>query len=220
VLKIVFFDWGGVLCESMVERLRREGRLPWTPARRRTIRELNLGRLSLVEAMRRLTRGTSWADRWDDLTRISLQHLMSHRRPDVWALAGLVRGVGIRTGILSNQSIEWACQIGALYNVQMIFNPMVFSALDSVRHGRALLKPHPAIFRHALALARVRPSEALLIDDSEENCSGAARIGIDSIRFESATQLAQELEKKLQAHKVPLKRGRPGPQRKSICDRC
>jgi HAD superfamily hydrolase (TIGR01509 family) len=212
MLKIVFFDWGGVLCESMLARIERECPLQWTLARRRTIAELNTGRLSLVKAMQQLTRGTDWQDRWDDLLRITLQHLMTHRRPQVWTLAGMLRGIGLRTAILSNQSVEWACQIGALYNLQMIFNPTIFSAVDSLKAGRALLKPDPAMYRYALKRAKVKPREAILVDDSSENCAAARKVGMHAIEFRSPVDLQKELETLLLSEKYPLnkvKRGRP-----------
>lgn len=212
MLKIVFFDWGGVLCQSLLARIEQESRLTWTPARRRTIARLNIGRLSLVDAMRQITRGTDWRNRWDELIRISLQHLMTHRQPQVWTLAGLLRGIGLRTAILSNQSVEWACQIGALYNLQMIFQPTIFSAVESLKTGRRLLKPDPAMYHYALRLAEVRPREAVLVDDQSENCAAARNLGMRAIEFRSAVELQKELEALLISEKYPLnkvKRGRP-----------
>jgi FMN phosphatase YigB (HAD superfamily) len=209
-LKIVFFDWGGVLCGSMTARIEREVGLAWTPSRRRTFARLNTGRLSLVDAMRRITRGTPWADRWDDLVRITLQHLMSHRNPAVWTLAGLLRGLGLRTSILSNNSVEWACQIGALYNLGMIFSPALFSGVESIRAGRPLLKPDPAFYRHALKRAGVRPHEAALIDDQPENGLAARRLGMESILYSDPQKLQKDLEDLLTRRGFRLsRRGRP-----------
>jgi HAD superfamily hydrolase (TIGR01509 family) len=214
MLKIIFFDWGGVLCESMLARIERECALRWTPSRRQAILDLNTGKTSLVQAMQRVTQGTEWRDRWDDLIRITLQHLMTHRNPHVWTLAGMLRGIGLRTAILSNQSVEWACQIGALYNLQMVFQPTIFSAVDSLKVGRPLLKPESAIYRHALKVAEVKPSEAVLVDDQEENCAAAEREGMHAIRFEDPMQLKTRLEELLVAQKYPLRKATRGRPRK------
>ncbi len=208
MLKIVFFDWGGVLCDSMLGRIENEVGLKWTPARRRVISKLNTGRLPLTSAIRQIARGTDWQSRWDDLMRITLQHLMTHRQPLTWTIAGMLRGLGLRTGILSNQSIEWACQIAALYNLITTFQPAIFSGIESVKSGRALLKPGPAIYRYALKAARVKPGEAALIDDQEENCRGAREVGMHAIRYENPAKLHHDLEVFLTAQKVPLQRGR------------
>ena len=151
----------------------------------------------------------AWQRRWDEVVRLSLQHLMSHRRPQVWSIAGVMRAVGLRTGILSNNSVEWSCQIGALYNLSTIFQPAIFSAIDSLKTGRHLLKPDPAIYRYALDQAQVKPAEALLIDDQPENCAAARKLGMHALEFVDARRLEDDLEALLRAQKYPLPKGKP-----------
>ena len=54
-------------------------------------------------------------------------------------------------------------------------------------------KPDPAIYHAALRRAKVRPEEALFIDDLAENVAGAQAVGIRALRFTGAAGLRQEL---------------------------
>jgi putative hydrolase of the HAD superfamily len=54
-------------------------------------------------------------------------------------------------------------------------------------------KPDAAFFEHILQTERVKPGDALFIDDVQENIDGAAALGIPTIRFREAAQLAREL---------------------------
>jgi putative hydrolase of the HAD superfamily len=58
-------------------------------------------------------------------------------------------------------------------------------------------KPDANIYRMALDVTQRAGEECLMIDDREENLEAARRLGIETIRFENAKQLAGELERKL-----------------------
>jgi putative hydrolase of the HAD superfamily len=57
-------------------------------------------------------------------------------------------------------------------------------------------KPDPAIFLHGLERTGIRADEALFIDDQMANIEAARHLGIDSIHFESADALIDELKKR------------------------
>ncbi|MBI3333749.1 MAG: HAD-IA family hydrolase [Candidatus Omnitrophica bacterium] len=69
-------------------------------------------------------------------------------------------------------------------------------------HGRVLsyevghLKPHPAIYRRALELAKVPPPEILYVDDREDLIEAGRRLGFQAHRFEGADLLRTELERR------------------------
>ena len=57
-----------------------------------------------------------------------------------------------------------------------------------------LSKPGPAIYRLALDLAGVQPTQALMIDDRLQNVEAARNVGMQAIHFQGAGQLQAELE--------------------------
>ena len=56
------------------------------------------------------------------------------------------------------------------------------------------MKPDPRIFREAVARAGCRPEECFYTDDIAAYIEGARREGIDAVQFESAEQVARELQ--------------------------
>lgn len=57
-----------------------------------------------------------------------------------------------------------------------------------------LRKPDPDIYRLALARGGARPEQAVYIDDRPELVEAGRRLGLRAIRFESARQLAHDLQ--------------------------
>ncbi|MEF2279691.1 HAD family phosphatase [Deinococcus sp. YIM 134068] len=56
-----------------------------------------------------------------------------------------------------------------------------------------VMKPNPAIYRLGLSLAHIRPDEAVMIDDREQNAQAARSVGMHAVRYENAAQLREEL---------------------------
>jgi len=55
-------------------------------------------------------------------------------------------------------------------------------------------KPDPEIFKLACDKLGIEPNEAIMIDDVESNCDGAAAIGMHAVQYRSFEQTKQELE--------------------------
>jgi HAD superfamily hydrolase (TIGR01549 family) len=55
------------------------------------------------------------------------------------------------------------------------------------------MKPSPAIYRAAVEISGLPAHTALFIDDKLENCQAAIALGMKAIRFETPTQLRNEL---------------------------
>jgi FMN phosphatase YigB (HAD superfamily) len=55
------------------------------------------------------------------------------------------------------------------------------------------MKPHPGIYRAAIEISGHLAETALFIDDKVENCDAAEALGMQTICFESPTQLRDEL---------------------------
>ncbi|HUW43719.1 MAG TPA: HAD family phosphatase [Bacillota bacterium] len=56
-------------------------------------------------------------------------------------------------------------------------------------------KPHPKIYKEALKRLKVRPNEAIFIDDLKENAEAAKKLGIHGIHFKNNNQLRKDLKK-------------------------
>ncbi|MBA3943210.1 MAG: HAD family phosphatase [Herpetosiphonaceae bacterium] len=57
-----------------------------------------------------------------------------------------------------------------------------------------MTKPTPTIYRHALDLLQREPGECLFVDDRPMNCEVARILGMQTIQFKDADQLAHELK--------------------------
>ncbi len=55
------------------------------------------------------------------------------------------------------------------------------------------MKPMPGIYRSAIDISGFEPRQAVFIDDKEENCDAAHELGMQTIVFESPSQLRSRL---------------------------
>ena len=56
------------------------------------------------------------------------------------------------------------------------------------------VKPEPAIYKILLEDYDLKPEECVFIDDREENCRGARKLGMHAVRFHDFKQAAADLE--------------------------
>lgn len=75
-----------------------------------------------------------------------------------------------------------------------------FFDVSTVSSEVGMVKPHPEVFAYVCQKLRVDTSEAVMVDDVEENCAGAREAGLQAIRFESNTQVMQDLKRLLESH--------------------
>lgn len=79
---------------------------------------------------------------------------------------------GIRVGLVSN-SHRCLSSLASHFGLEGLID----ASISSSEHG--LMKPHPSIFRAALASMRVEPGEALMVGDSvRHDVEGALRVGM------------------------------------------
>jgi putative hydrolase of the HAD superfamily len=104
-------------------------------------------------------------------------------------------------GILGELAATGKCMLGALNNEARETNAYRFRTFSLGNYFRVALsscylglrKPEPEIFRAALDVLD-RPAERiLLIDDRDENVSGAEAAGMKAVRFENADGLRRDL---------------------------
>jgi putative hydrolase of the HAD superfamily len=100
-----------------------------------------------------------------------------------------IRSSGIKTGLLSNMPHEMIRYSRQNYGWLKLFDHTTFSA--DVR----LVKPEAGIYRHSLEGVGVAASEALFVDDKQQNVEGARAVGMRAIQFQSVRQFKSDLAK-------------------------
>jgi putative hydrolase of the HAD superfamily len=103
-----------------------------------------------------------------------------------WALE--LRSLGLKVGLLSNMHPAMVTYCREHFLWLKNFDFLTFSG--DIR----LIKPDPAIYQYTLRGLGVTASEALFLDDREVNVQAARKLGIHALRFQSATQLRNDLQ--------------------------
>ena len=100
--------------------------------------------------------------------------------PPIEGMAELVKDLkkaGIHVYLLSN--------ISRYFSSHKEANPVLFEFEDWVFSAEVgLVKPDPAIFRHAVEKFGVVPEETLFVDDNAKNLEGAASVGLSTYLFD------------------------------------
>ena len=89
--------------------------------------------------------------------------------------------------LLSDHAVEWVSYITSIHPFLEVFRQTFFSC-DLKRTKR-----DPRTFAHVLDALSISPAKCLFIDDNPENVQVAQSVGIPSLRFLNADQLATEL---------------------------
>ena len=89
--------------------------------------------------------------------------------------------------LLSNTDVVRFSYIKTKFPELMIFDGYVLS------FDYGLMKPDPDVYYAALELAGSKPERAVFIDDIQENCDGAERVGIKGLLFTPEVDLEKAL---------------------------
>jgi len=114
--------------------------------------------------------------------------IWTHIDPDMLDWLSRLQAAGFKTGLLSN--MPWDMVNHVRTNCEWMEN-FSFHTLSA---ELKLIKPNPAIYKHALNGLGVAAGEALFVDDREPNVAAARALGIRAIQFRSVSQLRDELE--------------------------
>ena len=114
--------------------------------------------------------------------------LWIHPTPSMLAWVRGLRESGRKTAILSNMPREFSRYLRSNADWLEDFDHKVFSGEMGV------VKPDPEIYFACLQGLAVNAEEALFIDDVAVNVKAAEVIGINSIRFESISQLCADVQ--------------------------
>ena len=77
-----------------------------------------------------------------------------------------------KIGLLSNIGRDWMQDFFDEHQLHDLFDVVVLS------HEEGIAKPNPLIFERTAIRLELPPEECLMIDDREENCQGAASVGM------------------------------------------
>jgi len=115
-------------------------------------------------------------------------YAQSRALPDSLALiAPLAQAGKFFLATLNNESRELN-----LHRIEKFGLRNYFSAFFSSCY-LGVSKPHPQIYRSALDISQRRPEECVFIDDRSLNLEGARRLGLHTIQFLNAGQMAEDL---------------------------
>jgi 2-haloacid dehalogenase len=125
---------------------------------------------------------TMYFDRWEEMV-----------GGEINGTPGLIyelKSLGYALYGLTNWSGETFPRVKPCFGFLQEFDGIVVSGDEK------LLKPDPAIFRLMIDRYDLIPEESLFIDDNPKNVEVAKSLGFETIRFESAVQLKQDLRLK------------------------
>jgi len=91
------------------------------------------------------------------------------------------------TGVISNYMPVLRSRVNELWGIGDVFDHLIISSEVGT------MKPYPKIYHLALTAAGVAASEAVFIDDFEENVEGAINVGMHAIQFVKPRQTIADL---------------------------
>jgi putative hydrolase of the HAD superfamily len=107
--------------------------------------------------------------------------------PPMIELMRELRGRGMRMALLTNNVREWEPLWRSMLPVDEIFELVVDSAFVGCR------KPEPEIYEITLERLGVPAEECLFVDDVEDNCASAGRLGMTAVCFQDNEQAIAEI---------------------------
>ena len=90
--------------------------------------------------------------------------------------------------LLSNMPLELSRHVTKSFPGLSTFEYLIYSC------DYRSIKPELAIFRNCLELLKVDPQDILYLDDRAENVEAAARLGINSVLFDTVEKTAARVE--------------------------
>jgi putative hydrolase of the HAD superfamily len=187
-MQAVIFDWGGVLCKDtgpgliayfsqalgVAPEALNAAFIPFADAfQKGQISEDALWEgMSVALGVERPYNPSLWAE--------AIRAVYSPKN-EMFSLAALIKEKGYKVGLLSNAEVA-AMELFYEKGYPM-FDTAVFSCTVGMR------KPERRIYKIALERLRVKPPEAVFIDDRADFIEGAQKLGMHTIQFENPKQV-------------------------------
>jgi putative hydrolase of the HAD superfamily len=190
-INTIFFDWGGVLIDSPDEKFFKylsdyfklpEKEVEW--ALRKIWNKISKGKMDNKKIFEELEQKSSTSAS-QDLWYEAMKYAINNRR-EMFDLIEILKSRNFKIGIISDTEPGTAKYFREKYN-QNLFEKTIFSCEVGV------VKPNPEIYKIALNKINSRAKESLFIDDKEKNISGAMKVGMNGILFNSYKQLIKDL---------------------------
>ncbi len=109
----------------------------------------------------------------------------SARVPAMYEMIRALRGVGLRTALLSN---SWGCDEYPRADFPDLFDTVVISGECGMR------KPEEEIFRHTVEILGLEPGQCVFIDDMEANVAAAVACGMTGVHHIETAQTVAALK--------------------------
>jgi putative hydrolase of the HAD superfamily len=111
-------------------------------------------------------------------------------RPNQGAVqwARLFHHKGFLLALLSNMPLELSRHVTKSFPSLSTFEYLIYSC------DYGSIKPELAIYRNCLELLQAAPQDILYLDDRAENVEAAARLGINSVLFDTVEKTASRIE--------------------------
>jgi putative hydrolase of the HAD superfamily len=136
-------------------------------------------------------------------------------RPNQGALqwAKLLHQEGFLLTLLSNMPLELSRHVTKSFPSLSTFEYLIYSC------DYGSIKPELAIYRSCLELLQAAPQDILYLDDRAENVEAAARLGMNSVLFDTVEKTASRVESRFDIPVPSYGRGRPSSSRNSLSNR-
>ena len=147
---------------------------------------LNLGEITQVEAEAAYQAQLGLTK---DETANLFFHVLDHQDliDGTETIARRLKQAGYRLFGLTDNVHEIVAHLKARYQFWNLLEGVVVSA------EVGLMKPHQDIFRHAMKMFGLIPSESVFLDDVQANVNGARSIGMEACLFTSPSRCEQDL---------------------------
>lgn len=194
MIKCAFFDFDGVLrnWDYGEEGLEEKFGIPL-----QSIREVAFAPENLNPAVRGEIADEEWRD---NVRRILIDRFPENDAPGVWEAWSSRTGELFPDVLEIIQECKSKLPVGLMTNATTRLNADLETLgladlFDHVINGAevGIMKPEPGIFKHAVSVAGVKPSEAFFTDDKAENVEAAKRLGYVGHVFENPEGLRSSL---------------------------
>jgi putative hydrolase of the HAD superfamily len=113
---------------------------------------------------------------------------ISRPNQDAVQWAKLLHHEGFPLTLLSNMPLELSRHVTKSFPGLSTFEHLIYSS------DYGSIKPELAIYRNCLELLKAAPQDILYLDDRTENVEAAARLGINSVLFDTVEKTAARVE--------------------------